>query len=95
MHHAHIRLIAARMVPQQQQHAERRTVEVGGVFQVDDYRIGPIGLAFVGVTKLLMFAEIEAPLDLDRQLIPFPRKISLDCHASDSFDDGGCNSIKV
>lgn len=68
MHHPHIRLIATRVVAQQQQHAERGTVEVGGVFQVDDHRIGAIGLTFVGVSKFLVFTEIEAPLDRDRQL---------------------------
>lgn len=70
MYHAHIRIITSGMVAQQQQHAERGTVEVGGFLQVNHHRIGPAGLTLVGVTKFLVLAEIEASLDLDGQFFP-------------------------
>src|SRR5690606_6680729 len=57
--------IAACVVTQQQQHAKRRAVEVGGITQVDHVALGGYLNTLVGIAKLLMSTKIETSLDTD------------------------------
>ena len=70
------------MVAQQQEHAEGRAVQVGGVAQVDDIASRSDRDALVGVAEILMGPEVEAPLDLDGQLLPIGRGQRSDGHGS-------------
>ncbi len=65
---ADIRRVATGMIAQQQQHAERRAVEVFGVAQVHDIaarRTGP----FISLAKILMGTDSKAASDADGQLL--------------------------
>ena len=65
-----MRTVAAGMVTQQQQHAERGAVQVSGVFEVYNVALRGAVDALVGIAKFLMRTEIEASLNQNGQLLP-------------------------
>lgn len=73
-------IIATGKVPEQQQHAQRRTIQIGGFGHVDLVFHDAAVSTFIGITELLVGAEIEAALDLNRQDTAIRRFLGTDGH---------------
>src|SRR6185295_18485143 len=63
---ANVGLVAARVFPKQEQHAERGTVEIVGLIEIDDVVSGTREFR-VGITKLSVDFKIEPAPRSDRE----------------------------